>query len=49
MIDVELEKAEFLGRNFIQKIKEHQVKLVLSSHDFDKTPEDAVLILKSGL
>lgn len=49
MIDVELEKAEFLGRNFIQKIKEHQVKLVLSSHDFDKTPEDAVLILKIGI
>ena len=47
MIDIELEKAEFLGRNFIQKIKEHQVKLVLSSHDFDKTPEDAVLILKN--
>ena len=49
MIDIELEKAEFLGRNFIQKIKEHQVKLVLSSHDFDKTPEDAVLILKIGI
>ena len=48
-IDVELEKAEFLGRAFIQEIKKAQVKLILSNHDFEKTPEDAVLILKIGV
>jgi 3-dehydroquinate dehydratase-1 len=49
MIDIELEKAEFLGRKFIQQIKDQQVKIIMSSHDFDKTPEDAVLILKIGI
>lgn len=49
IIDIELEKAEFLGREFIQKIKENPVKLLLSSHDFSKTPEDAVLVLRIGV
>lgn len=49
MIDIELEKAEFLGRKFVQEVKEKQVKVIMSSHDFEKTPEDAVLILRIGV
>ncbi|OTN77191.1 3-dehydroquinate dehydratase, type I [Enterococcus sp. 8G7_MSG3316] len=48
-IDIELEKAEFLGRGFIQDIKAAKVKLILSNHDFERTPEDAVLILRIGI
>ena len=48
-IDIELEKAEFLGRQFIKEIKAAKVKLILSNHDFERTPEDAVLILRIGI
>ena len=48
-IDIELEKAEFLGREFIHNIKSAKVKLILSNHDFERTPEDAVLILRIGI
>lgn len=46
LIDVELTRVEFLGRGFIATLKESGVKIVMSSHDFEKTPDDATLVFK---
>lgn len=46
LIDVELTRVEFLGRSFIATLKESGVKIVMSSHDFEKTPDDATLVFK---
>lgn len=48
-IDIELTRVEFLGRKFIQEIKQEGVKVILSNHDFEKTPDDATLIFRIGV
>lgn len=49
LIDIELAKTEFLGRTFIQAIKNEKVKIVMSSHNFEKTPKDAEMIYQIGV
>lgn len=49
LIDIELARVEFLGRQFIQEIKKEGVKVILSNHDFEKTPDDATLIFRIGV
>lgn len=46
LLDVELARVEFLGRGFVQELKETPVKLVMSSHDFSKTPVDGDLVFR---
>lgn len=46
MLDVELGVAEFLGRGFIQKLKARKMVIVMSYHNFDKTPADGEMVLK---
>lgn len=47
--DVELVRAEYLGRGFLKKIKEADVKLLMSSHDFQRTPVDGELVMRVGV
>lgn len=49
LLDVELEVAEYLGRGFIRCLKNQQVAVILSNHNFKKTPETGELILKVGV
>lgn len=49
MMDLELRRVEFLGRQLIQDIKKQAIIIVLSSHDFEKTPDDATLIFRIGV
>ncbi|HLQ40948.1 MAG TPA: type I 3-dehydroquinate dehydratase [Tetragenococcus sp.] len=49
LIDIELAKTEFLGRTFIQQLKAENVKIIMSSHDFEKTPKDGELIYQIGV
>lgn len=49
LIDIELARVEYLGRQFIQNIKKEDVKVILSNHDFEKTPDDATLIFRIGV
>lgn len=49
MIDIELEQAEYLGRGFVRKIKNQQVLVVMSSHNFEKTPADGEQVMKIGV
>lgn len=46
LIDIELARAEFLGRHFVQQIKDQNLAVIMSSHDFDKTPSDGALVMK---
>ncbi|MGX7197636.1 type I 3-dehydroquinate dehydratase [Enterococcus olivae] len=46
LIDVELARVEFLGRGFVAALKENKVKIIMSSHDFEKTPDDATLVFR---
>ncbi|MGX7143500.1 type I 3-dehydroquinate dehydratase [Enterococcus saccharolyticus] len=46
LMDVELSIAQFLGREFIRDLKNAAVKVVMSSHDFDKTPADGELVYR---
>ena len=46
LIDIELMQVEYLGRGFIAKLKEQDVKIIMSSHDFEKTPDDATLVFR---
>lgn len=48
IMDIELARAEFLGRQFVQNIKDHAA-LIMSSHDFEKTPADGILVMKIGM
>ena len=49
MVDIELKRIEFLGRSLIQEMKAASIIVILSSHDFDKTPDDATLIFQIGV
>lgn len=49
VIDVELSLVEFLGRQFIQEIKQTGTQVIISNHDFEKTPDDATLIFRIGV
>ena len=49
IVDVELERAEFLGRGFLNQLKKQRAALLLSSHNFDKTPADGELVMKLGV
>ena len=49
IVDVELERAEFLGRGFLNQLKKQKTALLLSSHNFDKTPADGELVMKLGV
>ena len=49
LMDIELSYAEFLGRQFVQEIKNQEIQVIISHHDFDKTPDDATLIFKIGV
>ena len=49
IVDVELERAEFLGRGFLNQLKKQKTALLLSSHKFDKTPADGELVMKLGV
>lgn len=49
LMDVELSYAEFLGRQFVQEIKNQKIQVIISHHDFEKTPDDATLIFKIGV
>lgn len=46
LLDVELGVAEYLGRGFIQNLKAQGAGLILSYHNFHKTPADGELLLK---
>lgn len=46
LLDVELGVAEYLGRGFIQGLKKQGVGIILSYHNFQKTPADGELLLK---
>ena len=46
LIDIEMVKAEYLGRDFIAALKENDVKIIMSSHDFEQTPNDATLVFR---
>lgn len=48
-IDIELSRIDFLGREFIQELKAAGVKVILSFHDFDQTPDDATLVYRIGM
>lgn len=45
-MDVELSVAQFLGRDFINDLKNAAVKIIMSSHDFEKTPADGELVYR---
>lgn len=49
LIDIEFGKVEFLGRKFVQDLKIQGVKIIMSSHDYDHTPEDATMIYRIGV
>lgn len=49
LIDIEFGKVEFLGRKFVQDLKIQGVKIIMSSHDYDQTPEDATMIYRIGV
>lgn len=49
LMDIELARVEFLGRQLVQDIKAQDVLVILSSHDFEKTPDDATLIFRIGV
>lgn len=49
LMDLELRRVEFLGRQLIQDIKKQAIIVLLSSHDFEKTPDDATLIFRIGV
>ncbi|MHC5269106.1 type I 3-dehydroquinate dehydratase [Enterococcus sp. LJL98] len=49
LMDIELARVEFLGRQLIQEIKKQGILVILSSHDFEKTPDDATLIFRIGV
>lgn len=49
LVDIELEVAEYLGRKFIQLFKEQQIAIILSHHNFEKTPADGELVLKLSI
>ena len=46
LIDIEMVKAEYLGRDFIAALKENDVKIIMSSHNFEQTPNDATLVFR---
>ncbi len=46
LMDVELSVAQFLGRDFINDLKNAAVKIIMSSHDFEKTPADGELVYR---
>ena len=46
LIDIELVQVEYLGREFIANLKANNVKIIMSSHDFEKTPNDATLVFR---
>lgn len=46
LLDVELGVAEYLGRGFIQNLKAQGIRIILSYHNFHKTPADGELLLK---
>lgn len=49
LIDIEFGKVEYLGRKFVQDLKIQGVKIIMSSHDYDQTPEDATMIYRIGV
>lgn len=49
MMDIEFGKVEFLGRKFVQDLKIQGAKILMSSHDYDQTPEDATIIYRIGV
>ncbi|HIY56714.1 MAG TPA: type I 3-dehydroquinate dehydratase [Candidatus Tetragenococcus pullicola] len=49
LIDVELSRIDFLGREFIKELKDAGVKVILSFHDFEQTPDDPTLIYRIGM
>lgn len=49
LIDLELHQVEFLGRQFVQTIKEHQVAIIMSSYDLRQTPADGQLVFQIGM
>lgn len=49
LMDVEMTRVEFLGRQLVQDIKKQDILVILSSHDFEKTPDDATLIFRIGV
>ena len=49
LLDIELEVAEYLGRSFIQQFKEQKIGVILSHHNFSKTPADGELVLKISI
>ena len=46
MVDLELARVEFLGRAFVQTLKEANTKIVMSSHNFEQTPVDGDLVFR---
>lgn len=46
MVDLELARVEFLGRTFVQSLKEANTKIVMSSHNFEQTPVDGDLVFR---
>lgn len=49
LMDIEFGKVEFLGRKFVQDLKIQGAKIIMSSHDYKETPEDATMIYRIGV
>lgn len=49
MVDIELKRAEFLGRGFLATLKQYDTVLLMSRHHFDETPRDEVLIFETSM
>ncbi|GAA5422663.1 type I 3-dehydroquinate dehydratase [Tetragenococcus halophilus] len=49
LMDIEFGKVEYLGRKFVQDLKIQGTKIMMSSHDYDQTPEDATMIYRVGV
>lgn len=49
LLDVELGMAEFLGRSFIQRLKAQKMVIIMSYHNFAKTPADGEMVLKVSM
>lgn len=49
MVDIELFQIESLGRGMIERIKDHQIPIIISNHEFKETPSDPVLLYRLNM
>ncbi|EOB1380460.1 type I 3-dehydroquinate dehydratase, partial [Enterococcus hirae] len=49
MVDLELEKIESLEKELLAEIKQRNIPMIISSHNFKETPADPVLLYQLNM